>query len=149
MLGNLSFKNIISRFITNDYLTDNLNSLSEYSDFVSNWYASIGYQIALTWVIMVFHPALTMLLPHCLLEAFRESKAKGMEIQAQMEKTMEPPEFEIEDNYANVLVIVFVSLALSSGIPLITVVSFFALAFRYVYLKYIFIRYCKIPKTID
>lgn len=28
-------------------------------------------------------------------------------------------------------------------------VSFFALAFRYFYLKYIFIRYCKIPKTID
>lgn len=45
--------------------------------------------------------------------------------------------------------IVFVSLSLSAGMPLITVVSFFALWFRYLYLKYIFIRYCKVPKTYD
>ena len=45
--------------------------------------------------------------------------------------------------------IVFVSLALSSGIPLITIVSFFALGLRYLYLKYTFIRFCKIPKTYD
>lgn len=45
--------------------------------------------------------------------------------------------------------IVFVSLGFSAGIPLMTVVTFFALLSRYLYLKYIFIRYCKIPKTYD
>jgi hypothetical protein len=45
--------------------------------------------------------------------------------------------------------IVFVSLGLSPGIPLVTIVTFFALWFRYLYLKYIFIRYCKVPKTYD
>lgn len=63
VLGNISFKTLISYFISNDYLTENLSALSEYSDFVSNWYASIGYQIVLTWVIMIVHPALTMLIP--------------------------------------------------------------------------------------
>jgi hypothetical protein len=45
--------------------------------------------------------------------------------------------------------IVFGSLGLSSGMPLITIISFFALWLRYLYLKYLFIRYCKIPKTYD
>jgi hypothetical protein len=48
-----------------------------------------------------------------------------------------------------VLMIVFVSLALSSGMPIITIISFIALGLRYLYLKYVFIRYCKIPKTYD
>lgn len=45
--------------------------------------------------------------------------------------------------------IIFVSLGLSPGMPLITIVSFFVLWFRYIYLKYIFIRYCKVPKAYD
>lgn len=45
--------------------------------------------------------------------------------------------------------IVFVSLALSGGMPAITIVSFFAILFRFIYFKYIFLRYCKIPKAFD
>lgn len=63
VLGNISFKTLISYFINNDYLTENLSALSEYSDFVADWYPNIGYQILLTWVVMIAHPALTMLIP--------------------------------------------------------------------------------------
>ena len=66
-----------------------------------------------------------------------------------MEKALEPMEFDIEDHYANTIMLVFVSLSLSGGMPIITIATFFALWFRYIYLKYIFVRYCKVPKTYD
>lgn len=148
-IGSISFKSFVAFFISNSYMSSNVDSLGQYSDFVSEWYPTIGYQIFLTWVIMIVHPNLTMPLVHYFQEAYKHWKAKGMEVQAKMEKAMEPMEFEIEDHYANTLMIVFVSLSLSGGMPIITVASFFALWFRYLYLKYIFVRYCKVPKTYD
>ena len=45
--------------------------------------------------------------------------------------------------------IVTVCLTFSAGMPLIIIVGFFALLARHLYCKYLFIRYSKIPKTID
>jgi hypothetical protein len=45
--------------------------------------------------------------------------------------------------------IVFVGLAFSGGMPLITLVCFFILFLKYFYIKFLFIRYSKIPKTYD
>lgn len=45
--------------------------------------------------------------------------------------------------------ITVVSLVFAPGMPIIAIVGFFALLFRYLYCKYIFIRHCKIPKTYD
>lgn len=47
------------------------------------------------------------------------------------------------------MTLVFISLIMSAGMPLITIVAFFAITFRYIYLKFHFIRFCKIPKTFD
>jgi len=45
--------------------------------------------------------------------------------------------------------ILFVSLILSSGMPIITVAAGLALGLRYVYWKYIFINYCKASIIFD
>ena len=45
--------------------------------------------------------------------------------------------------------IVFVSLFFSGGMPIMLVVGFFAILFRYLYFKYHFIRFCKTPKVFD
>ena len=45
--------------------------------------------------------------------------------------------------------IVFVSLFFSGGMPILLVTGFFAIFLRYLYFKYHFIRFCKIPKVFD
>ena len=45
--------------------------------------------------------------------------------------------------------VVFVCLVLSAGMPIITIVGFFSITLRYIYLKYYFIKYCRIPKAFD
>jgi hypothetical protein len=90
-----------------------------------------------------------MPLVHHLQEIYNYWKAKKNDIQINMEKAMEPMDFDIEDNYATILMTVFVSIGLSSGIPFITIVTFFVLLLKYLYLKYTFIRFCKTPKIID
>lgn len=116
---------------------------------MTNWYLDIGYQIFLTWVILAIHPTLTMPAVHYLQECWTNWRAQDEEVQAKMEKRMEPAEFELEDHYANILMIVYVGLALSPGMPLITLATALALALRYFYFKLLFIRFSKVPKAYD
>lgn len=53
-------KKLISLFVSNSYLLDNLNKLKEYDDFTTGWYRDIGYHIFLICLVIVVHPALTM-----------------------------------------------------------------------------------------
>jgi len=57
-------------------LKSNLTNLKEYTDFVSNWYVDIGYQIFLTWIIMAIHPTLTMPFAHFIGEKITYWRAK-------------------------------------------------------------------------
>ena len=84
----ISFKSIVTYFVTNDYLTTNSNSITEYSDFVADWYVSIGYQILINCIILVFHPALTMPLFYCVMECLNKCKAQRQEVQAEMDKLL-------------------------------------------------------------
>lgn len=89
-IGSISFKSFVSFFVSNSYLSSNLESLGQYSDFVSEWYTTIGYQIFLTWVIMIIHPNLTMPLVHYIQEIYNYWRAQSMEVQTKMEKALEP-----------------------------------------------------------
>lgn len=40
-------------------------------------------------------------------------------------------------------------LAFSGGAPIMTIICFITITFRYLYYKYLFFRHCKIPKTFD
>ena len=70
-------------------------------------------------------------------------------MQAQMEKKLLPEEFEIESDYAEILTLVFMCLAFCGSMPVLTVLAFLSICLRYVYEKYYFFRYCRIPKTFD
>ena len=47
------------------------------------------------------------------------------------------------------MMVIFVGLVFASGIPLLIPLCFFALWTRYLSFKYSFIRYSRIPKTLD
>lgn len=64
-----------------------------------------------------------------------------------MLRKMESEDFQIEDFYAQVLMIVFVGFMFGGGVPAMIPVCLLGLLSRYVYCKYVFIRFCRIPKT--
>jgi len=66
-----------------------------------------------------------------------------------MDKMIEGKEFTFDDYYANILMIVFVSVALCGPIPLLLFIGAVALLSRYLFWKYYFIRFCKITPTFD
>lgn len=66
-----------------------------------------------------------------------------------MDKALQPPEFEIEDQYANIIMIFSVGLAFSGGMPCIIGICFVGILTRYLYLKFLFIRFSRVPKSID
>ena len=76
-LLSISFKKIITYLVSNDTLKANANSMSEYSDFISDWYVSIGYQILFNAIILVFHPALSMPIFYCFNEKIARCRAQG------------------------------------------------------------------------
>jgi hypothetical protein len=66
-----------------------------------------------------------------------------------MEKALQAEDFPIEDAYANIIMIFFMGLAFSGGMPIILVLCFIGLATRYYYFKFYFIRFCRVPSTFD
>ncbi len=60
-----------------------------------------------------------------------------------------PEQFEIYDHYANLAIFIFVGLVLSPGMPSLIILTGFGLILRYVYFKFVFIRFSKIPKPLD
>jgi hypothetical protein len=70
-------------------------------------------------------------------------------LQKNVLKWIEAEEFDISDYYAETMMVIFVALIFSSGIPLLIPLSFAALWTRYLSFKYSFIRFSRIPKTYD
>lgn len=66
-----------------------------------------------------------------------------------MEHLMESEEFDIEDHYANIMMVILVGYVFSSAIPLLLPLTFIGLITRYYYFKYSFVRFCRIPRTYD
>lgn len=62
---------------------------------------------------------------------------------------MMPDSFEIEDHYANTLLLVFMAFAFYSGMPLILVPCGIALVLRYFYYKLVFLRFNLTPPALD
>ncbi|MBS1890027.1 MAG: hypothetical protein JST59_01935 [Actinobacteria bacterium] len=146
---NISFKSVITMFVTNEYLLSNANSIVEYKDFTRVWYADIGYQIVINWVVLSLIPHIFQPILLLLGETIEECNAKKERLQRRMEKAIEGKEFAFEDYYANILMIVFVSVALCGPVPILLFIGGVALLTRYFFWKYYFIRFCKITPTFD
>ena len=144
----ISFKKFVRMFLPeNSLLLRNANTLEEYNDFTNDWYKDIGYQIWLNWLILSIVPHIFMPLYHCLREKFGVYMGKKQVLQKYLLEWTQAEEFEIWDNYAEVMMIIFVGFAFSGGIPFMIPLSLIGLATRYIYYKFAFIRYCRIPKA--
>ena len=60
-----------------------------------------------------------------------------------------PDAFDIEDHYANILLIMFMACSFSTGMPLIMISCAIAFVLRYFYFKLVFIRFNHIPNALD
>ena len=64
----ISFKKAVKFLISDNDFLANLEEMPEYSDFSQDWYADIGYQIWLNWIILAVIPHTFMPIYHCLWE---------------------------------------------------------------------------------
>lgn len=146
---NISFKTIITQFVTDTYLLSNSASLSEYTDFSRTWYADVGYQIVINWLVLSLVPHIFQPILLLITDSIEQCQAQGQKIQRKMDKMIEGKEFTFEDYYANLLMIVFVSIGLCGPMPLLLLIGGLAILTRYLFWKYYFIRFCKIPPTFN
>ena len=117
----------------------------KYSDFTANWYADVGVAITITMIIYVFSPHAAPLLRFC---RFRCKERSGS-TQASMNSKYVGPDFHHSIRYPQVSVVVFVSLAYSTGIPLLyLIVSITAFTFYWID-KYLFTRWYRTPPQYD
>ena len=109
----------------------------------------IGYQIWLNWAILALFPHLIMPVFHLALEKFGLWMGEKQVLQKNVLSYIRSEEFEIEDHYANIMMIIFVGFTFSGGIPFMVIFSLLGLVTRFIYFKYVFIRFCRIPKTYN
>lgn len=145
----ISFKMVISRFVSDPYLLKNVGLLNEYSDLTRNWYLDIGYQIVINWATLTLLPHIVQPFTLWVAECIAECRARRQKFQRNMDKMIEGSVFQFEDCYANVLMIVSVTLLLSGPMPILMALGTVALGTRYLFWKFYFIRFCKIPPTFD
>ena len=146
----ISFKSFIRHFASlHKSLLDNLGSLPEYSDLTPDWYWDIGYQIWFNLFLLTFIPHSFMPFIYYIYEKVGEYRAKKQNLHRKMYDCIKPAEFEIQDNYADIMLIILTGFVFGGGAPLMILTSFVCLITRYIYFRYIFIRYCRIPKTYD
>ena len=84
---------------------------------------------------------------HWLKEALGVVRAHGQALHKNMVSMMQAEEFEIEDNYAQVLMVIVVGFMFGGGIPAMIPVCLVGLATRYIYCKIAFIRFSRVPKA--
>lgn len=120
-----------------------------YDDLMREWYVDIGYRIVLNWLVLTFIPYVFNPFLDLLLEKLSEWRARQQPLQAQMDKMLQKPEFLFEEHYANLLTVVFVPFAFAGPMPLLLPISALALAVRYFYSKYYFLRFCRAPRAFD
>ena len=135
--------------MSNATMKMNASLLRDYQVPENNWYIDTGYQLWFTWLILALSPHSYMTLVHYLTECLNDWMAKRQKIQKNMDNALAPAEFEIEDHYANIIMIFFVGFAFSGGMPCMIVVTFVGIITRYSYLKFLFIRFSKVPRTFD
>ena len=143
----ISFKKFIKLFLKDGELLANLEGLPEYHDFTNEWYRDIGYQIWLNWLILSLIPHLFMPVYHCLRDKVGQCMGRRQVLQKNLLEWIQAEEFEIEDHYANVIMIIFVGFTFSGGIPFMIPISLIGLATRFLYFKFAFIRYSRVPKV--
>ena len=143
----ISFKSFMLRITSDKTIARNVATLQEYNDLTTTWYSHIGYQIWFNMLIESLIPHLVLPLVHLMKEKISEYRAEKEILHKKMFQRIQAEEFEIEDSYAQILMIIYVGFVFGGGMPAIIPVCLLALASRYVYCKYVFVRFCRVPKA--
>jgi hypothetical protein len=142
-------KDLVKYLSSSDAILANLREMNDFNDLTHGWYLDVGYQIWITWLILAITSPILIVSYHYPLEMICKCMAGKQILQKKMEKYLIPEEFEIYDHYANLALFIFVGFVFSPGMPSLVILTCIGLAIRYVYLKFIFIRFSRIPKFID
>ncbi len=117
----------------------------KYPDFTADWYSDVGLAMTITMLIYVFSPHVPPLLRYCKFTC----KEKTSSTQAGLNSLFVGPDFHHSIRYPQILVVVFVSMCYSTGIPIMyLVISATTFTFYWVD-KYLFTRWYRTPPQYD
>lgn len=120
-----------------------------YDDFSRTWYRIIGLKILNTMIIAMVSPHLVFLAVYRLQRWWHERKKNKKLIQVDLNKVYTPPVIEFEENYSVTLRIITVCFAFSSGIPILNIVCFIALATKFWSEWFLVTRWRQKPQKLD
>jgi hypothetical protein len=89
----------------------------KYSDFTAAWYGDVGVAITITMLIYVFSPHFPPLARYCRFNC----KDRSGSTQQQLNSQHVGPDFHHSIRYPQITVVIFVSMAYSTGIPVLYV----------------------------
>lgn len=110
-----------------------------------DWFNDVGTKILITMIISIFNPSLINLFKMWILRCVKNIKANGAKTMQDYIIAKTPIEFDIEQRFAWVLNIFFISMTLSGGIPLLILIAWFTFGILFFIEKNIFITYTKKP----
>lgn len=140
MLYSESFVNFIKSFDSNDFFDQTV-----YNGLDRKWFNDIGTKIFSTMLISIFNPSLMYLLNMFILRWLKNKKAAKAKTMKDYIEHKTPLYFDIERRFAFLLNIFFISVMLSSGIPILITLTSFALGLMFLIEKKVFITFTKKP----
>lgn len=134
------FINFIQKIDINNFFDKTV-----YNDLDREWFNDVGTKILITMMISIFNPSLVYIFKMWIVRCIKNIQANGAKTMREYIVAKTPMEFDIEQRFAWVLNIFFISMTLSGGIPLLIIVSWFTFGLLFFIEKKVFNSYTKKP----
>lgn len=144
-LDGVSIKRILTFFTNNPTVSINLERTTSYRDIEKGWYFDTGYKLVTNFAILSLFPLISQPLFLLFGHLYKKYRASKEVIQYQLNKALAPYNFSFEQEYADVLSLIFICWALSGFIPLLNVICLVGILIRALWWRLYFIYYCRIP----
>jgi hypothetical protein len=140
LIYNKYFVELIKKFDNSGFFDDTV-----YEDMGRMWFGEIGTKIFYMILVSVINPSIFNFIKTLLVRCFRNIRASRAKTMAEYIELKKPLDFGLEKRFALLLNIFFISIILSSGIPLMILISSVTMFILFHVEKYIFIKYTKKP----
>ena len=118
----------------------------EYNDFTAAWYGDVGVALTLTMMIYIISPHMA---PYLRYTKFICKDKESAPTQAHLNERMIGPDFHHSIRYPQIMVVVFVCMLYSTGIPIMyLIISVTCFSFYWTD-KYLFTRWYRTPPLYD
>lgn len=121
----------------------------EFIDFTPQWYKQVGLTIFLTHALTIITPQTLPLITYLYVLCKRRYTTELCTTQDQLNQLYSGTQFNLSQRYSMILVIIYVALFYSAGIPLLIPSTATILIISYWVDKYTFLRYYRIPPRYD